>query len=63
MKKLIVFAFIAIAVSVTATVKEKKVINEYAWTSDCKCVKVSPTFAQYVPVSNCKGVSNSFGCK
>lgn len=42
---------------------EKKVIGNYSWTSDCKCVKVSPTFAQYVPVSNCKGVTNSFGCK
>lgn len=41
----------------------KAVIGDYSWTSDCKCVKVSPTFAQYVPVSNCKGLVKPAGCK
>jgi hypothetical protein len=38
-------------------------IGSYTWTDNCKCLQVGPSFAQYVPVSNCKGVPSTHGCK
>jgi hypothetical protein len=41
----------------------KAVIGSYTWTDNCKCLQVGPSFAYYVPVSNCKGLPSTHGCK
>lgn len=62
MKKLIIIGLLVITASVGAS-SAVSAIGSYAWTDNCKCIQVGPNFAQYVPVSNCKGVPSTHGCK